>query len=149
MIYLSAFIQVNEYEGIKYFNKERIEEFIKWNFILSIINNSSESLSKEKSSKKVFSELLKISYLKYVDVLDRISKSEYKIENLIEMSEAKSIKKTDTKKKTVPKKITPKKKTGDKIKTKKVITKKDTVTKTKKKLSKTKKTKTKRKAKPG
>ncbi|HRN25556.1 MAG TPA: alpha-amylase family glycosyl hydrolase [Ignavibacteriaceae bacterium] len=146
---LSTFIQVNEYEGIKYFNKERIEQFIKWDFILSIINNYSENLNKQKSSKKVFSELLKISYLKYVDVLDRISKSEYKIENLIKASEAKSIKKTDTKERTALKKITSKKKTGDKTKTKKVIKKKDTVTKSKKKLSNTKKTKTKRKAKPG
>jgi hypothetical protein len=143
---LSAFIQVNEYEGIKYFNKERIDEFVKWNFILSIINNFFESLSKEKSSKKVFSESLKNSYLKYVDVLDRISKSEYRVEGLMILSDVKVLAKVKSKKKIVSRKTDTKKKIESKSKTKSTKKKKESKTKKTNKVSTTKKTK--RKAKP-
>jgi hypothetical protein len=133
------FIQVNEHNGIKYFNKERIEEFVKWKFIVSAINGVSQNSIKGKISKKSFLDALKITQKRYADVMERISKSEYKIENLIALpavmiiEKVKLIKKTasingSAKKKTIVK-TEPKKIGKDKPKKKVTINK----TKTKKK----------------
>ncbi|MEO8233351.1 MAG: alpha-amylase family glycosyl hydrolase [Ignavibacteriota bacterium] len=140
---LSAFMQVNEYEGTKYFNKERIEEFVKWNFILSIINKFCESLDKEKISKKGFLVSLKNSFQKFADVSERISKSQYRVEDLIIEPSVKVLTEVKSKKKTVSEMIDPKKKIETKPKTKSVKEQEESKTK---KASDTKKTK--RKAKP-
>ena len=63
---IHSFIQINKYEGIEYFNKERIEEYIRWHFLILTINEVSQSFSKGKFSKKSFSDALKHSYGKYV-----------------------------------------------------------------------------------
>jgi glycosidase len=145
---LGSFIQVNDYNGIKYFNKERIEEFVRWNLILSVRNSVTAILKQNKISKKLFSESLKGSFLKYVDVLERVDNSEYKVDSLILLGQIKTKTKNGSKKNTELKKDITKKKSVSKSKSKNEIKKKESITKTKKKLSKTKKSKTKRKAKP-
>jgi len=140
------FIQVNDYAGIKYFNKERIEEFIKWDFIISTINDVSQILINRKFSKKAFTDLLKLYYERYADVNERISKSEYKIEKLIALPEAKILEKMEVSKKTEIKKVPSKKIAVNKIKLKKVEKEKPK-DKQKKKVT-IKKIKTKKKAKP-
>jgi len=139
------FIQVNEFDGIKYFNKERIEEFVKWNFIVSVINRVSQILIDRKFSEKSFSDSLKLTYKRYADIFERISKSEYKIEKLITLPEVKIINQVKVTKNTAIKKASAKKKTVSKKESKKVEKEKPKV-KQKKKVT-TKKTKTKKKAK--
>ena len=97
-----SFIQVNKYEGTKYFNKERIEEYLRWHFIVSTINSASQNFTKGKFSKKSFSDALKLSYGKYIAVLDKITKSEYKVENLISFPKVKIVKAVKAAKKIKP-----------------------------------------------
>ncbi len=131
--FLSAFIQVNVYEGIKYFNKERIEEFVKWNFILSVTDEFSEHLKKEKVSDRILSGLIKIAFEKFVKVSELIIKSEYRAKDLIVKPKTKTIKKEKSKKKTVSKKLEVKKKVQRKTKLKTVKKKKEPITKKKRK----------------
>jgi hypothetical protein len=91
------FIQVNEYENVKYFNKERIELLVKWLLLNSVFGFKSDN---EKITKKSFTESLKNSYNSFVKILEQISKSEYRVENLISFSKVKTdIKKTINKNK--------------------------------------------------
>ncbi len=143
---IRSFIQVNEYGGIKYFNKERIEEFVKWSLIVSVVNGISQILINRKLSKKSFADSLKLAYERYSNVIERISKSEYKIENLIALKELKMTGKVKVIKKTAIKKVSANKKTQSKIESKK-IEKEKSKDKQKKKVT-IKKTKTKKKVKP-
>ena len=79
---ITSFVQINEYENIKYFNKERIEELVKWQFIISCTNLISENIFKGKVSKKVFKDSFKITFENYSGIIQKILKSEYKVENL-------------------------------------------------------------------
>jgi hypothetical protein len=143
-----SFVQINEYENVKYFNKERIEELVKWQFIISCFNLISQSTIKGKLSKKAFIDSFKITFENYSLVIQRIFNSEYKVENLLSIQELKIIKKTKSTKKVLVKKVTPKKNTVSKVKSKEVKKKTEkTVNKGKKKVT-TKKPKTKKKAKP-
>jgi len=145
---ISSFVQINEYENVRYFNKERIEELVKWQLIISCNALISQNTVKGKLSKKGFMDSLKITFENYSLVIQRILKSEYKIDNLLSIPEVKIIKKTKSNKKVLIKKVTPKKKTAAKVKSKKNKEKKEkTVNKGKKKVT-IKKTKTKKKAKP-
>ena len=103
------FIQVNKFEGIKYFNKERIEEFIKWHFKISTFDQASQTFKNGKFSKKLFSDILRKSYTVYLERLEFINKSEYKVDNLFTLPEVKIIKTSIT---------VPKKKTASKTKSK-------------------------------
>jgi len=144
----TSFVQINEYENIKYFNKERIEELVKWQFVISCNNIILQNTVEGKVSKKAFIDALKITFENYSLVTQRILKSEYKVENLVSIPEVKIIKKTNLSKKVLIKKVTPKKKSVSKIKSKEVKKKKEkAVNKGKKKVT-VKKTKTKKKAKP-
>ncbi|MFZ1517157.1 MAG: alpha-amylase family glycosyl hydrolase [Ignavibacteriaceae bacterium] len=150
---ITSFLQINEYENIRYFNKERIEELVKWQFINSCYNLISQNTVKGKLSKKAFTDSFKIIFKNYSLVIQAILKSEYKVENLISIPEVKVVKKTKSIKKTSPKKAVQKKETTTKVKSKIDSEKKSkgktekAVNKGKKKVT-TKKTKTKKKAKP-
>ncbi len=150
---ITSFVQINEYENIRYFNKERIEELVKWQFINSCFNLISQNTVKGKLSKKAFTDSFKIIFDKYSLVIQAILKSEYKVENLISIPEVKVVKKTKSIKKTSLKKAVQKKETTTKVKSKKGSEKKNkaktekAAVKGKKKVT-TKKTKTKKKAKP-
>ena len=145
---IKTFIQVNDYEGILYFNKERIEEYVKWCYILSVINHFLEISNNEKINKKNFSELLKLSFEKYLDVMNGVLKSEYKLNGLIIKHEVDTVKKVKTKKQKLS--LTPKSKKSAVSKSEKKDKSKKTkkVTSKKKKEPKYKKVKIKRKAKP-
>lgn len=85
----NKFFQVNVYAGIKYFNKERIEDYLRWNFILSSINSYSFSFNNKKLSKKQFTDSFKSFYRTYSDISERIIKSEYIVDKLLSISELK------------------------------------------------------------
>lgn len=55
------YIRVNEHLGIRYFNKERLEELTKWLFTISLIKKRKLSLTQIKSRYKVFLKILKAS----------------------------------------------------------------------------------------
>lgn len=93
----SNFIQVNDYLGTKYFNKERIEELIKWILIITLINKCHLNETKKVPSQKHFTEKLKFFYQTYLKISDRISKSEYKLDLLFSTKPAETIKKKKTK----------------------------------------------------
>ena len=136
------FIQINEYEKIKYFNKERIEEFVRWQFIISCTELNSMSTVKGKVSKKNFIDSLKTAYDNYSKIMQKILESEYKVEKLVSIPEVKIAKKIKP-----TKKGTSKKKALGKGKSKVEIKEKEkTNDKPNKKLT-VKKTKTKKKAK--
>ncbi|MDD5609503.1 MAG: hypothetical protein PHY57_13380, partial [Ignavibacterium sp.] len=116
------FIQINEYQDKKYFNKERIELLLKWVLFNSVFDSA---LDYKNITKKSFTESLKNLFTGYKDILDRINKSEYKIENIIAA--------TDISK---PKRRKRKAVTNAKIKTK--IKNKTKPIRSKKKLSETK-----------
>jgi len=142
------FIQVNEYENVKYFNKERIELLAKWLLLNSVFEFKSDN---EKITKKSFTESLKNSYNSFVKILEQISKSEYRVENLISFSKVKTdIKKQSTKIKTTKKvasKAKPKKKALVKKSSQKKKTTKSKTVKTGEKKLKSKKSTNKKKAK--
>lgn len=85
------FLIVNEYDGIKYFNKERFGELIRWLIINSTINTlNSKDFKQKRIIIKSASELLKI--------LNEVSeKSGYNIEEFIKSLEIKSQKTSTTK----------------------------------------------------
>jgi glycosidase len=108
---ISAFLQVNEYNGNKYFNKERTEDFLKWIFILSSIKNPDYNIKTRSISTSQFTNQLKDFYQAYSNILDKMLKSEYKVENLLSIPEIKVVKKR--KPKTTKKKgVVAKKKKG-------------------------------------
>lgn len=148
----ALFVQINEYENVKYFNKERIEELIKWQFILSCIELVSTNIVKNIVSKKSFIESLKTDYDNYSRVTQKILESEYKVENLVSIPKVKTAKKIKSEKKVLTKKVAQKKKSVSKVKLKKEIgnkekEKKEKPTKKTKKKIIVKKSKTKKKAK--
>ena len=121
---ITSFVQVNEYENTKYFNKERIEELVKWHFIISCTNLFSENVFKGKVSKTFFKDSFKLTFENYSGIVQKILKSGYKVENLISIPEVTIIKKVKAEKKTAVKKTATKKiahknKTTNKLKTKK------------------------------
>jgi len=150
---ISSFVQINEYENIKYFNKERIEDLVKWQFRISCYNLISQNTVKGKLSKKAFTDSIKIIFENYSLEFQRILKSKYKVENLVSIPEVQVIKKTKSIKKALPKKVAQKKESVTKAKSKKgkektyKAKKEKAVNKGKKKVT-SKKTKTKKKAKP-
>ncbi|HEX9252966.1 MAG TPA: hypothetical protein VF870_12035, partial [Ignavibacteriaceae bacterium] len=120
----ASFVQVNEYENTKYFNKERIEELVKWHFILACSNLISDTVPIAEISKTFLKDSLKLMFENYSAIFQKILKSEYKVENIISIPEVKIIKEVKAEKKpavkkTATKKITQKKKTTNKLKTKK------------------------------
>jgi len=141
-----SFIQINEFENIKYFNKERIEELVKWQFIISGYGLISKSAVKGKVSKKFFMDSLKITFEGYSEIIQKILMSEYKVEKLISIPGIKIIKKVKVAKKAA-KKVTPKKKTVSNVKSKEHKEKKVKVKKIVKKTGISEKAKTKKKAK--
>ncbi|MBI4811727.1 MAG: hypothetical protein HY800_09870, partial [Ignavibacteriales bacterium] len=66
---VQEFIQLNEHESIRYFNKERFEEMVKWFFIKDTISN-----------KELMSEKFMTKFLLYRRMLDVSIKSEYKFD---------------------------------------------------------------------
>ena len=100
---VSRFLQVNEFQGIKYFNKERSDDYLKWVFIFTVINiNPDLNLKSKKYSTKQFSENLKSIYQTYSEVKERVIKSDYKVEKLLTLPETAKKEKP----KTVKKKVT-------------------------------------------
>jgi hypothetical protein len=144
---ITSFIQINEYENVKYFNKERIEEFIKWQFIISCNELMSINSVGGKVSKKSFTNSLKTAYNNYSILTQKILKSEYKVEKLVALPEVKIVKKSKSQKKSTLKKVTVKKKTLSKVKSKKEGTKKEKPSNKTKKKKAAKKSITKKKAK--
>jgi glycosidase len=145
---ITSFVQINEYEKVKYFNKERIEDIVKWQFIISGTESFSTNIVNSKVSKKAFIDSLKTAYDNYSRINQKILESEYKVEKLVSIPEVKIVKKAKPIKKVLIKKVTPKKKSVSKVKPKKNKEKEEkAVNKGKKKIT-TKKTKTKKKAKP-
>lgn len=131
------FIQINEYQGTKFFNKERIELLLKWVLFNSVFD---EGLDYKEVTKKFFTESLKNTFANYKDISDRINKSEYKVDNILA---SQTSTKTKVLKKKTETKTDKKSKTNTRIKDKnKSVTskKKITDTKTKKSKSKIKKT---------
>ncbi len=122
---IAFFVQINEYENLKYFNKERIEDLVKWQFIISCTELISINIVKSKVSKKAFIDSLKTAYDHYSRITQKILESEYKVEKLVAIAEVKIAKKIESAKKVLPKKITPKKNTVSKVKSKKDINKKE------------------------
>jgi len=149
---IASFVQINEYENIKYFNKERIEYLVKSQFIISCHELISTNVVKGKVSKKTFIDSLKTAYDNYSRINQKILESEYKVEKLVSIPEVKIAKKIKSVKKALPKKVAQKKETVTKAKPKKGKEKTDkakqekTSNKTKKKLT-VKKSTTKKKAK--
>src|SRR5574338_86372 len=109
------FIQVNDFNGIKYFNKERMEEFVKWNFLFSVYNKSITK-TRNKISKKGFQESLKTEFEFYTGIIDLINNSGYKVESLLNSSKRNILRKANVKKASSSKKFDFKKKTKTKIK---------------------------------
>ena len=144
---IAFFVQINKYENVKYFNKERIEDLVKWQFIISCTELISINIVKGKVSKKAFIDSLKTAYDNYSRITQKILESEYKVEKLVSIPEVKIAKKIKSTKKILPKKVKAKKKAVSKVKSKKEIEKKEkTSNKTKKKIT-VKKSKTKKQAK--
>jgi glycosidase len=136
------FVQVNEYENIKYFNKERIEDLVKWQSIISCTELNSTSILKGKVSKKTFIDSLKTAYDNYLKITQKILASEYKVEKLVSIPEVKIAKKIKP-----TKKVTSKNKTLSKEKLKAEKKKKEKLNDKAKKKITVKKPKTKKKAK--
>jgi glycosidase len=88
---ICSFLLVNEHEGIRYFNKERFEDYIKWIFINSVFKESVLNNNKI-ISKKVFTDKIKSTYATYSEIHKRINSSEYKIDKLISFADAKVVK---------------------------------------------------------
>ncbi len=136
---IASYLQVNEYQNYKYFNKERVEEYLNWIFIFSVFNNSQNGIDKGKISmdrtNKLFSKNLKSIYDFYIQIENKIKGSEYKVDKLISLPEVKIIKQVKIKKSISKPKVIRKKKVEKSVK----------VTKNKK-IQKDKKTKIKKKA---
>ncbi|MBE0551528.1 MAG: alpha-amylase, partial [Ignavibacterium sp.] len=138
----ALFVQINEYENVKYFNKERIEDLVNWQFIISCTDLISRSIVKSKVSKKAFIDSLKTAYDNYSKTTQKILESEYKVEKLVSLPEVKIANKIKP-----TKKVTPKKKAVSKEKSKAEIEKKTKPNDKSKKKITAKKPKTKKKAK--
>lgn len=140
---VNTFIQVNDYHGTKYFNKERIELLVIWIFYFSIYSSKTDY---KNVTRKSFSENLRNIFVGYAATLDKIAKSEYKIQNIIDLNPGKIPKSSKTK--SVAKsgvKKTVKKKKANRIE--KSLSKKKKTLKSGEKKIKSKDTKTKKKAK--
>ncbi len=94
---ISRFIQVNEYLHIRYFNKERVEELLRWIFIITLINKCGLTNGKKIPSQKYFTDKLKNYYQTYLKILELIAKSEYKVDLLLSKEPVKSVKKKKVK----------------------------------------------------
>jgi len=135
---IASYLQVNEYKNFKYFNKERVEQYLKWIFIFSVFNNSHTGINKNKiltdSTNKLFSRNLKSIYDIYILIENKIKESEYKVDRLISLPEVKIIKREQVKKSINKAKVIKTKKVEKSVKeTKNKKTQKDKKTKTKKK----------------
>ena len=139
--YSKKFIQINEYQNIEYFNKERIELLIEAVLINSVFSFAFDTKT---ITKKTFTEFLKTNFDNYKYILDKILKSEYKVDNII--FEAEKVKKAATKSSKKSKKTITDQKSKKTTKTKKESKKKIKV-KTGEKKIQSKKTTTKKKAK--
>jgi glycosidase len=139
--YSKKFIQINEYQNIEYFNKERIELLIEAVLINSVFSFAFDTKT---ITKKTFTEFLKTNFDNYKYILDKILKSEYKVDNII--FEAEKVKKAATKSSKKSKKTITDQKSKKTSKTKKESKKKIKV-KTGEKKIQSKKTTTKKKAK--
>jgi len=105
------FVQVHDYLGKKYFNKERVEDFFRWNFIFTAINHSYNSKKTEKGKKTKFNSGLKKLFETYSKINELIIKSEYKLEDLLSVSKpVVLLKKTIKKDKKIKKVVSIKKK---------------------------------------
>lgn len=113
------FVMVNEHNGTAYFNKERIEEFLKYAFFMALYNTHDFTKTKRSLNKKSFSEYLKQANETFNQAQAKINTSEYKVDKLLTLPEVKTIKKRKIKKSVT----TGKKKQKDE-KTKKTKTKK-------------------------
>ena len=146
---IKVFVQVNEYEKVKYFNKERMEELLKWNLLFSLFNLDS---SAKDLTKKLFTNTLKTKLDIYLNLMERVSKSNYQLENLISIPNKKVVKKSTSTKRKTTNKIAKKNKSDKEAPKKKKSVKKETskkkALKTGEKKVKSQKTKTKKKAKP-
>ncbi|HCY77050.1 MAG TPA: alpha-amylase [Ignavibacteriales bacterium] len=129
------YIQVNEFDGVKYFNKERMEEFVRWYFLFSFYKQSLNKAKNNKISKKYFQDSLKLMFEVYTSIMNLVNQSEYKVESLLKSSKRNILGKNKVKNGSSSKQITQKKENSTKIKS------------TNKKKEKSKKTKTKKKAK--
>lgn len=136
------FIQVNEYQGTKYFNKERIELLL--NSILINSAFSYESVNKN-ITKKLFTDYLKTNFNNYKNISDKIIKSEYKLDEIVLKPKLERKKKTETKKPTKVKSAKVKEKSKKKP-TSKAVGSKKKLSKTGEKKIKTKKNTNKKKA---
>ncbi len=113
------FLLINEYESINYFNKERIEELIRWSLILSCFDII--KYDGNKIAAPIFSSSLNQLYNFYQEIFKHIQASEYKVLNLVKIPEVKTAKKkisvkpksSGEKKKIVSKKSKTKKKAKD------------------------------------
>jgi len=88
----AKFLQVNEYQSIKYFNKERIELYLKWSFIIESIRRLEVEAAGKNISKKSFTDELKTSYQIYSNSVERVKLSDYKVDNLIALPDNKIVK---------------------------------------------------------
>lgn len=88
---VKSFLIVNEYQSIEYFNKERIEELIRWILIFSCYE-SIKLNSKKMSSTKLSSEF-SVIYKLYFEILKQVQSSEYKVINLITAPKVKLVEK--------------------------------------------------------
>lgn len=136
------FIQVNEYQGTKYFNKERIELLLNSILINSVF--SYESVNKN-ITKKLFTDYLKTNFNNYKNISDKIIKSEYKLDEIVLKPKLERKKKPETKKPNKVKSAKVKEKSKKKPTSKAVGTKKK-LSKTGEKKIKTKKNTNKKKA---
>ncbi len=87
----SRFLLINEYDGVKYFNKERFSELIKWLILISSIH------SLNSKSKSVNQKALKKAFDQFNYINNAADKSEFKtakfLENLINKTNKSSTKK--------------------------------------------------------
>lgn len=132
---INSYIGLNEYEGVKYYNKERFENLINWILSLHTLNLSQEYFRyKEKSSTynksvkpKAKNKITKTVFLKEAEKLydfyDRIKKSsvdaEYQLEKLISLFNKKKNIKTEVATKDISGKRKTKKVSKKKSQTKK------------------------------
>ena len=123
---LYRFIQVNEYLGTKYFNKERSELFLK-----SVLIDTTFKFGpgNKNITKTIFADTLKNNFSIYKSIILRINNSEYKIDSLVPKPVDQEIKKTKVKssKKPASKKVVPKTKKTGKAKSKGMQVKKEKV----------------------
>jgi glycosidase len=88
---IKEFLLINDYEGVSYFNKERIEELLKYFLILSCLEVVTKK-DKKLSGVQVTNQLKKMFEV-YSEILKAINSSGYKVVNLISIPEVRVVKK--------------------------------------------------------